>query len=345
VRAQSPVSQGRGHSLQTEEGGKAAKRPRRPSARERAAARRAAREAAARDRREAERREWLARLAKRGVEPWPASESDEVHAAALEASREMVEDVAAAWPDMRPHETEHFLFTTNIPPEQVAPYIAYLDKMYDWMRELYGVPPEHRVWLGGKVPIFAFVEQQQFAAFEAKYFPEAREAFRALGNVYGLSHLSPTGEVVIACYRGDDPHDFGQMLVHETSHGFIHRYKSKAELPNWVDEGMADLIGIEMVPASTAVKNRELQSLQMVSQRRSLGGMLSAKRIEGWQYGLASHLNRFLLQMSRERYVRFIEALKEGLKWDAALQAAYGVTPDELLVHYGRWIDVPDLRP
>src|SRR5262249_9174659 len=83
--------------------------------------------------------------------------------------------------------------------------------------------------------------------------------------------------------RGNDPNDFGQMLVHETSHGFIHRYKTKAQLPNWVDEGMADLIGAEMVPASTAVRNREIKAIQQMAEQRSLGGMLKAERIDGEQ--------------------------------------------------------------
>ena len=73
--------------------------------------------------------------------------------------------------------------------------------------------------------------------------------------------------------------------------------------------------------------------------------MLKAERIEGWQYGVASNLNRFLLQSNRQDYVRFIEALKEGMKWEEALNDAYRSTPEELLSEYGRRINVPDLRP
>jgi hypothetical protein len=287
----------------------------------------------------------LARLASRDVEPWPDAESDEDHATALAKSRAMIDEVKTVLPGMELYETERFLFVSNMPAEQVGPYVTYLDRMYEWMCRLYGVSPEHKVWLGGKAPIFAFIERSQFQAFEDKYFPEARAALRSLGNVYGLCHLSPRGDVIIACYRGNDPNDFGQMLVHETSHGFIHRYKTKAQLPNWVDEGMADLIGAEMVPDSTAVRNRELKALNLLIQQQSLGGMLSAKRIESWQYGAASNLNRFLLETNRDSYVRFIEVLKEGMKWDEALREAYGSTPDELLTHYGRRIGVPELRP
>jgi hypothetical protein len=150
---------------------------------------------------------------------------------------------------------------------------------------------------------------------------------------------------VIACYSGNDRNDFGQMVVHETSHGFIHRYKTKVQLPNWVDEGMADLIGAEIVPASTAVHGRERRAIGLMADSRSLGGMLAAKRIDAWQYGVASNLNRFLLESNRQEYVRFIENLKEGVKWEVALQDAYHSTPEDMLSQYGRIIGVPDLRP
>jgi hypothetical protein len=154
------------------------------------------------------------------------------------------------------------------------------------------------------------------------------------------------GDVSIACFRGQDPHDFGQMLVHETSHGFIHRYKTKARLPSWVNEGMAELIGAEMVPRSEAVKRKEIVALAMLKQQRSLGGnFFTTESLEGWQYGAASSLNRFLLNADRKSYVRFIEGLKEGLDWPDALQQAYGGTPEQLVTQYGQRIGVPDLRP
>lgn len=311
----------------------------------RAAARRAARESADRERREKERAAWLARLEARNVEPWPDTESDDDHAIALAKSREMIEEVISERPGTELHETEHFLFASNMPREQVAPYVAYLDKMYSWMCRLYGVPNGQKVWLGGKAPIFAFVEREQFEAFEEKYFPDARQQLGTLTNIYGLCHLSEGGEVVIACYRGDDPHDFGQMLVHETSHGFIHRYKSKAQLPNWVDEGMADLIGAEMVPAAKTVKSRELKAVAQLAQQPTLGGMLTTPRIQASQYGMAANLNRFLLQSNRQSYVRFVECMKEGMKWEEALRDAYGSTPEEMLAHYARWIGVAEVRP
>ena len=105
------------------------------------------------------------------------------------------------------------------------------------------------------------------------------------------------------------------------------------------------LPSLEMVPASTTVKNRELKAIQQLAQQGSFAGMLSAKRIESQHYGMASNLNRFLLQNNRNSYVQFIEALKEGQTWEEALQSAYKSTPDKLLSAYARWINVAELRP
>jgi len=323
----------------TESGTHSDARPRRLSSRERAAARRAELAAVEKDRQEKEHAQWLSRLKAHDVEPWP-NESDEVHAAALERSRKMVDEVISRLPGTQLYETQHFLFTSNMPPREVAPYVRYLDAMYDWMCELYGVPAGTRVWLGGKVPIFAFVERQQFIEFEKHYFQVPAD------EMHGLCHQSMQGDVAIACFRGQNPDDFGQMLVHETSHGFIHRYKTKARLPSWVNEGMAELIGAEMVPRSESVQRKELLAIAMLKERRSLGGnFFTAEPIEGWQYGVASNLSRFLLQADRQSYVRFIEGLKEGLKWPEALAQAYGGTPEQLVAQYGQRIGVPDLRP
>jgi hypothetical protein len=316
--------------------------PPRMTAKERAAARREQQAAANQSRNRESQRQWLQRLAANGVEPWPP-ESARDHTEALVRTRKMISEVLALLPGTRVYETDHFLFTSNIPADQVRPYVAYLDKMYDWMCELYGVPAGTRVWLGGKAPIFAFQTQEQFVAFESKFFEVPAKDSQ---HMYGLCHQNTRGDVVIACFQGEDPNDFGQMLVHETSHGFIHRYKTKARLPSWVSEGMAELIGAEMVPKSTAVKNKEQAALAILKQRHSLGGdFFTAEPIHDWQYGAASSLNRFLLKTNQQNYVRFIEALKEGLKWPVALQQAYGGTPEKLVIQYGQSIGVPDLRP
>src|SRR6478672_10643210 len=95
---------------------------------------------AAQTKKEAARAKWLELLKEREVDPWPENETDEEHAEALKKSREMAIEVVSLFSGSQLHETQHFLFVSNIPPQQIAPYVASLDRMYDFMCQLYGVP-------------------------------------------------------------------------------------------------------------------------------------------------------------------------------------------------------------
>jgi hypothetical protein len=278
------------------------------------------------------RQKWLARLEARGIEAWKTP-TDEDHAAALARYKRMGEEVHALLPSVQLYETKYFLFYSNIPPAQVGTYIRDLDAMYVMMARLFGIPDDHDVWLGRKAPVFAFLSQQQFLGFEQKYFQ-----VQPVG-AYGICHQSPkNGEVVIACYRGDDPHDFGQMLVHETSHGFVFRYKTKAGLPVWVDEGMAEYIGEKMVPQSEAVDNKLASALLQLKQTHRIGANFfeNEAQLAAWQYGVAFSMNEFLITSGQQRYVVFIEGMKEGLTWQESLRQAYNATPEEFLALYSR---------
>ncbi len=68
----------------------------------------------------------------------------------------------------------YFIFVSNIPAQQIAPYVASLDRMYDFMCQLYGVPRDHKVWLGGKAPIFAFFEKSNLMLLRNVSFPNRR---------------------------------------------------------------------------------------------------------------------------------------------------------------------------
>ncbi|MCA9246442.1 MAG: hypothetical protein KDA42_04980 [Planctomycetales bacterium] len=288
---------------------------------------------------EEERERWLARLEVRGIDPWPELSDDE-HDEAVAKHKQFVEEIGAAFPGMALHETKNFLFYTNIPPQQVGPYVVSLDAMHDMMCKMYNIEPGSRVWRG-KALVVAFLEQAEFMQFEARFMRTAISP-----GIYGLCHQKSDGEVVIGCYRGDRAEEFAQMLVHETSHGFIHRYKTPVHFPNWVNEGMADWVGLALVPNCQSVKLAERRAVDIMKQTRSMGGdFLEREHIDSWQYGLASNLADFMIRTNRKAYVQFIEGMKEGMTWEESLQASYGSSPEQLVAAYGQAIGVPDLRP
>ncbi len=314
--------------------------PKRPTAREFRAAKEKAL-AEARAKKEAEEKEaYLARLRERGVRPWPEL-TEEQHEAEIEAHREMMKKVAAVCPGMQLFETEKFLFFTNIPRQQALPYAASLDAMHEMLRKLYGIPKDERVWKG-KCLVFAFLHQQQFQAFEATFMNNPNST-----GAYGLCHQDSTGRVIISCYRGDQVAEFGKMLVHETSHGFIHRYKTPVHIPSWVNEGMAEWVGQALVPASRSVAQREAQARERMLQTRSLGGnyFVTNQNIEFWQYGIASGMTKFMMKANPQAYIAFIQDLKEGRNWRESLEDRFKATLEQFVYQYGMVNGIPGVRP
>lgn len=290
----------------------------------------------------AEREKWLARLEARGVRPWREL-TDEEHQEAVDAHKKRYEEVKALLPTLQLVETDHFLFCTNIPPQQVGVFVASLDRMYEYMQETYGIEQGKSVWRG-KASIFAFVREEEFVAFERQFMENNPQAGTA-----GLCHQDSRRNICIAVHQGTSADYFGVVLVHETSHGFIHCYQTPVRVPSWVNEGMAEVIASLMVPSSKGVQRKEERFLDKIRNfpQPRLGDEFFAtdQNIPFDRYGGATSMTRFLLKTDQQKYVKFIKLLKEGMPWEEALQQSYNATKQQLVSGYGAWVGVPTLRP
>ena len=70
------------------------------------------------------------------------------HAAEVEALRDFVTQVREAFPKVQVTETHEFLVVTDIPPAQIGPYVATLDRMHDFLCDFYGIPKGRRCGRG-----------------------------------------------------------------------------------------------------------------------------------------------------------------------------------------------------
>ena len=304
------------------------------------ASRRAEQEAHRKKQAELERSRWLAQLAARGVDPWEPLTARE-HQEAIARHKQRYQEVAAQLSDLKLVETKHFLFCTNIPNSEVGKYVASLDRMYAWMQKAYGVDPAKPVWRG-KASIYAFAKREQFIAFERHYMQNDPKEGTA-----GICHYDTDRNVCMAVARGDDLDYFGLVLVHETSHGFIHCYRTPVQAPSWVNEGMAEVIASLMVPESKGVERKEKQFIKTLkeSAKPRLGSNFfdTNAKLSFDSYGGASSMTRFLVETDQKKYVQFIDLLKSGMPWEEALGHSYQATPSQLVSSYGRWIGVPNL--
>ncbi len=281
------------------------------------------------------------RLKPRNERLWP-EQTDEERAKTIADYKEFLKRVQANYKvPTYFQETEYFLFLTDLPAGQIPGYVASLDKMYVKLCDMLALPKGKNIFLG-KCIIVAFATEESFLAFEEKFLdnPNAKGA-------QGLAHSSSDGRAIIACFRGDrDSAGFGALLVHETTHGVMHRARSTIPLPKWIGEGLADWLAHAIVPRKSAF-DRQRESVQKVQVSGSLGGNFFDQnaKLEGWQYDAASHLVNYMVQLDPGRFRAFMFYIKEGDTPEEALVHSYGITPAELLSQYGRSTGVAKLRP
>jgi hypothetical protein len=238
-------------------------------------------------------------------------------------------------------QTHEFLVATDIPAAQMAPFTAKLDAMHDFLCDLYGIPRGEPVWKG-KCVVIAFLREEDFIAFEPRFMKvETRGA-------HGLCHQRSDGRVVMACHRGNDQSAFAHMLVHETSHGFNHRWMSQEHLPNWLNEGIAEWVGTQVVPSCRQVPMKEARAAEFMRASGSVGENFFAAdpdhHIAAVQYGIASSLVKFMVARDRKKFAAFVRGIKEGMSVEESLEDSFDASLADLVAAYGKAVGVPGLR-
>lgn len=287
-------------------------------------------------------RESAERMAARGVAPWPALSSEE-HEAAVGELEAFVARIRADFPRLQTTATHEFLVATDIPPETMAPFVANLDRMHDFLCDLYGIPKGEPVWRG-KCLVVAFAQDDDFHAFEARFMGGDVPA-----GVHGVCHQRDDGRVVMACHRGLDELAFAHMLVHETSHGFNHRWISPSRMPAWLNEGIAEWVGTQVVPGCTQVAIKEAQAADFIRRNGTLGPDFFSNahnaKIQPVQYGMASAIVKFMVARDRKQFAAFVRGVKEGATVEESLGRTFRTSLADLVKAYGTAIGVPSLSP
>jgi hypothetical protein len=283
---------------------------------------------------ETETNERLSGKRRRLWKPLTADEHEaymEKHRAFLEKTKSELSHI-----NFRYVETQYFMFLTDLTSEEVDGPLVYLDAMYSELCKAFGVPPTHNVWCG-KCVVVAFRGQKDFMDFERIMMDTDAT------GAQGLCHSASNGIVTFAGYQGTN--GFPNVLVHETTHGFVHRYMSSARIPSWLNEGMSDWIGHEIVQ-SQRVPRRQKLAAEAVSRAGTLGDFFTKDRITGDEYGLASSVVEILIQRDggNGNFKAFFDGLKVGHAPEQALKETFGLTYQELTVIYAQAIGMRSIR-
>lgn len=235
------------------------------------------------------------------------------------------------------YETKYFLFYTDLSAREANNWSGLLDRMYARLCETFGVPRGKNIWLG-KALVFVFSKQADYMRFES----EVAKA-DAKGTA-GMCHSFSDGKVIIAFYRQPQELEFAHVLVHESVHGFVHRYRSRVYVPSWANEGLAEVIATDLVPQrGRRDMMRTLAREGLQQHNNSMGDFFTAQHIAGWQYPVAQMLCEFMITAGKKNYVDFINGIKDGLSWDDALSERFQAPVERLVAVFGQTLGLKKL--
>jgi hypothetical protein len=221
-------------------------------------------------------------------------------------------------------QTPHFLIFTDWDEREYGFLEENLEGAYSLLSKFYGVAEKQGVFKG-KLPVYMIAKKELFAQF-------ARE-------VDGMRSIAVGGGVIAGYYRYDN--DGGHMamwkpdvkgtdvkpameqwayvLTHEFSHAFLRHYKSRRDLPSWMDEGLAEVLAAEAFPSNNRRKGAKKQ-LDRIEEVLS-----GAKVVNVGDYAVAQTLVEMLIEADREKFMRMVGEIKAGMSAEASLKKNFGV--------------------
>jgi hypothetical protein len=260
--------------------------------------------------------------------------TDEQQAEALATLKEFAEETKKTMgKELRLYETKYFLLYSDLPVQEAKNWSGLLDRMYAKLAEMFGIEKGVNVWRG-KALVFVFAADADYRRFQVAMHQTDP------GESDGMCHSYGDGMVHIAFYRQPEELEFAHVLVHESVHGFLHRYKTPVNIPSWANEGLAEWIANQLVPRPGRAQESHRYAKYVLQQHGSLGEFFETDHIVGWQYPVAEMLTTFMIERNKKGYVAFINGLKEGLGVEEALETKYKAPRDRVVDAFARAIGV-----
>jgi hypothetical protein len=233
------------------------------------------------------------------------------------------EQAKAFAPSLHLVETPHFLIFSAAPVRSDARLGGLAETMYAALARQFAIRPQRGIW-AGKCPIYVLASAEQYRRFTDEVDR------RKLPDAAGYHSQRSDGFCYIVLNRVGGATSFQALLVHEGTHAFLGRYLTNRPIVAWVNEGLAEMMAARLVPASDAARRYVDATRQAVREKRDVTPIFREVRLKRYDYGLAQSLVRFLIARDRGAFGRFIRRMKEGAREAEALQAAYGLTHDQL---------------
>jgi hypothetical protein len=257
-------------------------------------------------------------------------QSDEQQAAAVDQLKRFADETQKRMgKKLSLNETKYFLFYSDLPDQEARNWSGLLDRMYDKLANMFAVAKNTNIWRG-KGLVFVFRSQSDYYRFEALMHRTDAKGSAGMCNQFG------DGMVHIAFYRQEQELEFAHVLVHESSHGFLHRYRSPVPVPSWANEGLAEWIATTLLEDKRPNQRKEVQYAAgyFIRQHKGIGTLFTADHVEGWHYPISEMLTTFMIERNPRGYVAFINGIKDGVSWEESLKKNMRYTKEQLILDF-----------
>jgi len=275
--------------------------------------------------------------AESGVPTWPIA-TDAQRGTALEEMKmdteKALHEVHVRW---TPIESEFWVIYADLNRGDTQELGRRMDNMYRKVAEMFNLPKGLNLFYGkgvcivsGDENIFRAIEQ---AAFQTMPPP----------GCIGLCHMIGA-KVMVNAYRDPDEDRFMATLVHEATHGVMHRYGTPARLPIWAEEGYAEYVAAHSFESSPVDKGRRPQGLQFIREGNSTLPLLLSDGKDGvWPgdnavgYAVGYLAVSLMIEQKGSAFGEWVKEVKAGVPWQDSLKKRFGTDAVKLAETIEGW--------
>jgi hypothetical protein len=229
---------------------------------------------------------------------------------------------------MKVTETKHYLIFSNAGDAVTKTFQVGCEALYTNLHRQVNIPLDAPVW-DGKCILLLFATEAQYKDYrkiiDGSTMPSEAVAY-FLWEKLVHANKDPVGfpQLMHICIPlgNTKPQMLQRSFSHEGTHAFFCLYHKAADMPLWLDEGLAEYM--------TIVNDPSLRPDLIYFAKEYKGSMKSvfddkAHTLTAEQYPVVATMVECMLTQGGPKLKQLIEHTKDGMTSDQALKAVYGM--------------------
>ena len=227
-------------------------------------------------------------------------------------------------------QTKHFLIFTDWDPQEYEFLKTNFEDAYKAVTEQFNIPYSDNVFVG-KLPVLMFARFTDYAHLTDSIGFLHKPVDRNLRG-YFEGYSDGSGRMVMYKPGGEDVKQeelqWAHALVHEFTHAFIARYHSNAQVPRWLNEGVAEVIAGQHFPYVGIYGLAK----RMAAEHKSAGTLFDDNIMPtGEWYPVMQTMVEYLIAQDKAGFLKMFDAIKGGMDGQEALQKYFKLDYTELM--------------